>query len=849
MTTRRYGPVEGAGTSVIEKDAEKTISKGKLGTTVYVGILERGPVNKLFRNATKSEYLKRAGGYIDDSLVPDCSFDFYSTSRGAGELYHVRVTDGSEVKSSLTIKGRKRESIIKPVVADCDASGNAFLSAANYVAMGSPKTGARMAVFKSDGSTALMTILTVTADTPSAGITEIEFEGAPDLSVYTLALGSQLLLLSSLINPDVMKVEAHNGGRWGGKEVTHIGLDFGVGGLTTLTFDSELTLLKDALKGALLTFAAIPGKSYEVVSNDVLGVVTVSADKDMAADYLASGSADETWKLTLLNEDKELSVFVKDSVKNPTTMFGLDFYLDGVRVLNYDELDMNPNSKYYYESFINDDDNNDFVAITNLWVGSYTADIRPANVHGQSTVLANTVLTMDRVEVLPDGANTGDGYFENFTYGGDVQPDVIEVEVLSLAPATFKYTSTKLGLIAGASPVVGTTFVAPNDYGIGFDVKEGAAAFIVGDKFQLIVNPLKAGELIGGYIYPNVDSDRRTKFKITANTVNTVTVKTSDLMLANAIAGNTFRIESLGDLGGGYDGIADITDADYIKSFDPPTSPINSLFGMGKGLVKIAAPGVTATAVQKAGYDYAEARNYQWRNEIPSNIVTEQSAEEYINDTLGRNDFAVVEFPSYMYVTHPTKAGLKLVPTTGAAHGREALVAKNYLGYHKASTGIDVTYPMCVKLPTEDKVLDEEFLNPHGINVVKFKDGLCIKWGDRSLSIDPAWKWKHQREQMSYYENDMREKFDWIIFAINDAETEKPARSALRSYFEPEHKKRALRGDTFRDAVEIKIDAENNTNATRADGDMLAEVSLRLADTVERFIITMSKLGIFESVG
>ena len=29
--------------------------------------------------------------------------------------------------------------------------------------------------------------------------------------------------------------------------------------------------------------------------------------------------------------------------------------------------------------------------------------------------------------------------------------------------------------------------------------------------------------------------------------------------------------------------------------------------------------------------------------------------------------------------------------------------------------------------------------------------------------------WKHQREQMSYYENVMRENFDWIVFDINDS--------------------------------------------------------------------------------
>jgi hypothetical protein len=45
------------------------------------------------------------------------------------------------------------------------------------------------------------------------------------------------------------------------------------------------------------------------------------------------------------------------------------------------------------------------------------------------------------------------------------------------------------------------------------------------------------------------------------------------------------------------------------------------------------------------------------------------------------------------------------------------------------------------------------------------------------------------------------------------------------------------------------VDEEINDDATRAAGDMHAEVGpLKLADCVERFIITISKAGIFETV-
>jgi hypothetical protein len=46
----------------------------------------------------------------------------------------------------------------------------------------------------------------------------------------------------------------------------------------------------------------------------------------------------------------------------------------------------------------------------------------------------------------------------------------------------------------------------------------------------------------------------------------------------------------------------------------------------------------------------------------------------------------VTSLPSYGYVIDPLKPGqLKLQTLTGMIHGVEALVAKNFDGYHKAS--------------------------------------------------------------------------------------------------------------------------------------------------------------------
>ena len=112
-----------------------------------------------------------------------------------------------------------------------------------------------------------------------------------------------------------------------------------------------------------------------------------------------------------------------------------------------------------------------------------------------------------------------------------------------------------------------------------------------------------------------------------------------------------------------------------------------------------------------------------------------------------------------------------------------------------------------------------------------------------TVCSDPTWMWKHQREQMSYYENVMRENFDWIVFAINDTVSWTMAWTELDDYFRQEVTNRAL--------VEysVKIDSENNNSTTMAQGDANCAIQLKLPDTIERFNIVVSRVGVFENVG
>jgi len=191
----------------------------------------------------------------------------------------------------------------------------------------------------------------------------------------------------------------------------------------------------------------------------------------------------------------------------------------------------------------------------------------------------------------------------------------------------------------------------------------------------------------------------------------------------------------------------------------------------------------------------------------------------------------------------------KLSTRTGEIHGREARIAVDNLGYHMAEAGVNATLPSIIKLTTEDRPLNEELLNPRGIAIIKKVQGNFVLWGDRLPSSDPEWTWKHQREQMSYYENVLRESFDWLIFQIHSPETRQRALQAIRGFFRAEYNNGSLDKDyKFDDAAVIKLDREINTDDVKAAGNMVCHISLRLPNTVERFIIVMSRAGVFESV-
>lgn len=804
MSMRRFGPTLGAGTVVIEKQAERIAEAAPLGVTLYVTPLERGPTDKVISTYGKKELARKIGSRISGYDGPDCAYDFWDHSEGAGELHLLRVTTGLERAAKLDLVSREMTS-------DVD------------------------------------------------GWTSADHKNRP-----------------------LIRVAAKNGGRWASQKRTiyrEVALITDVG-VTTLT--TGLTMLADEWVGATLKLDAVSSKTYKVIANNTSGVITVSSDSDMDADV--GVATDKGYQLILDTAvgveglDRTLSIVTGDGETDPVNEFSLAVYNNETQVRRWPNLSMDPTSKHYFVRQINDDLGNLEIEVSDLLSPSdpNVSDRRPCNGQGiVASITADTLTTtlfqarrtagVSNPTVALSGSTDVMKYVDTFEFevtsvtagaGTDV---IITMKSMRVGGGTAVHAAVTAAAGAGVPFVFNapTSPLVPN-----ITITSGSTAFSLGDKFQVDYQPFEPDALVGGYVCPDIVNKPNARYKIASNTHKVITIQTGDLTDANGDgdAADRFAVFYPQTLGGsdalsgttpmnGSDGLSGLADSDYTTvHLNPAATPARSLLTQNKGLVKVATPDRYATAVSQAGIALAEAFNWQYRVEIDPSVDTESAAIDFINTTIGRSDYGVTLFPSYVSVVDPERPGQnKTTPNTGMVHGREALMAKTWDGYHKAAAGVDVTLPRIVDTPFE-LVLNEEVLNPQGINVLRKYKTDYIVWGDRTIASDPSWKFKHQREQMSHYENRLREAFDWIIFAINDVNTQGDALVAMTNFFLPEFTKRALGGATFAASCIIKIDNENNTAETRADGDLNCEISLKLADTVERFVITIGKQGIFDGV-
>ena len=447
-------------------------------------------------------------------------------------------------------------------------------------------------------------------------------------------------------------LKAKNGGRWGGKADKYTDEVANMTDFTETTITTAIATWQiDQWKGGYMEHPDVASTQYEIISNTAAGVITLAAGSTLKTDIGAG--TDKRYYFILDNDEKELMYEIRDGITNPTTEFGLFIYVDGTLTNSWENLSVDPASARFWESIVNDDTSNDEVVAADLDVGTYPA-VRPATHFGNTTSVTTTVLTADIHDFTINSPGGGDP-----TFALGTTDDVMVAQKITLtmsSPTAFDAVSGKFGSLGAGT--LGVLFTPNNKWSPPFTATAGANPLSATDTLVINYKPFLTDSLIGGDLYPDKPNERREKYRIVDNNHKTITVADGSDLTTSGAPNDDFMVVAALAMVGGRDGNSAIADADYNnQAWDTSTSPFNQLRGKNVGLVKMATPGVTATAVQKAGIAYANAKNHQYRVEATSATLTEEAADAYYNDTIGRDNYAVTTFPSYAYVADPEGGG------------------------------------------------------------------------------------------------------------------------------------------------------------------------------------------------
>jgi hypothetical protein len=513
MVERTYGVTSAAGVKVTEEEIRGPIQAGRFGTGGLVGAYERGPVMDPIVMVGPKQQKRKVGGRLANSLAPDAVTDFWDNSGGAGTMVAVRVTDGNEREAYSVVMGRT--------------------------------TGMGLDVsptLKTDAEEPLIPIL---------------------------------------------KIIAKNGGRWAGREQIHFFNDLTItGNITETTVDTGMAMLEDELVGAFVILdGAHPdaAKQYEVVSNTAAGVLTVRPGSTMLTDV--NGAVQSTVDVYVdLSEvslgtakSKGLSYLITEGSLDPALEFGLKIYIDGEYVYGWSSLSMNPLSPRYVVNVVNNDDSNEEITVEDLLQTgvAITEFNRPANFSRMVKAITATKVTFQNVVASQNDDPT------KVTFVGYTQASQ------ELAPGklifTWDLTGTQwdvtfeehqqagvsfsdLGSVSiAAAPEYNKEWVSPTNQlpSVQFDHTADPAD---GEQFVVEILPV-VDSMVGGKVYPDVDTAQLTGFKIRSVDHESVTVESGDPSSIGSVGdqGNVTGTVDLSTAGGGVTVVAATSDKMVIS--------------------------------------------------------------------------------------------------------------------------------------------------------------------------------------------------------------------------------------------------------------------------------------------
>ena len=305
-------------------------------------------------------------------------------------------------------------------------------------------------------------------------------------------------------------------------------------------------------------------------------------------------------------------------------------------------------------------------------------------------------------------------------------------------------------------------------------------------------------------------------------------------------------------LSGGEDGLADLSDIDYLG--DPSQHTGVYAFDEVDALNILSIPGVTTAPVIGGAIAYVEGRQdliFLADTPIhlePQEAVDFRKGQGLYSHAAFNSSYAALYYP-WLEITDPMTGKSKLVPPSGAVAGCYARSDQKTEVWY-APAGIDrgrVLNALSVTYKTSRG--ERDVLYPEGVNVIAvFPDTGINIWGQRTLQSQPsAVDRVNVRRLMMYMEEAIAESSRFVVFQPNNPQTWRALLRLIRPFLQQIKDKGGLYD------FAVQCDEETNTPAVIDRYELICRVFVKPTKTAEfielNFIMTDTGATFSEVLG
>ncbi len=303
---------------------------------------------------------------------------------------------------------------------------------------------------------------------------------------------------------------------------------------------------------------------------------------------------------------------------------------------------------------------------------------------------------------------------------------------------------------------------------------------------------------------------------------------------------------------GGNDGLADLSDIDYMG--DPSQHTGFYAFDEIDALNILMAPGVTTAPVISGAIAYAESRkDLIFIADTPIGIEPQEAVDfrkgqGLYSHAAFNSSYAALYYP-WVEITDPMTGKKKLVPPSGAVAGCYARSDQKTQVWY-APAGIDrgrILNALSVAYKTSRG--ERDVLYPEGVNVIAvFPDTGINIWGQRTLQSQPsAVDRVNVRRLMMYMEEAIAESSRFVVFQPNNPQTWRALQRLIRPFLQDIKDKGGLYD------FAVQCDEETNTPAVIDRYELICRVFVKPTKTAEfielNFIMTDTGATFSEVLG